>query len=93
MKRILKSFILSFFVILIFLISNKSNATEYLSDKSETVYNNLSGLATGKANTITQTENGYIWIGQYAGLTKYNSKTFEKYSKIQNYDLSSVVEL
>jgi energy-coupling factor transport system substrate-specific component len=74
MKRILKSLFLSFFIVLFFIIPNKSNAHEYLSDKSETVYDNLTGLATGKANTVTQTENGYIWIGQYAGLTKYNSK-------------------
>lgn len=42
-----------------------------------TVYNNSSGLYSSEANDIAETRDGYIWIGSYAGLTRYDGKTFE----------------
>ncbi len=70
-----------------------ANAKAYLSDKSETKYDVTSGLLTGKANTICQTDDGYIWIGQYAGLTKYDNKTFTTMTSLQGYNLTSIVSL
>lgn len=49
------------------------NAEKYVS----TIYNNSSGLYSSEANVIAETEDGCIWIGSYAGLTKYDGKTFE----------------
>ena len=57
-------------LLFIFLFAPNVFANEYLSDKTETNYNSNNGLLTGKANTICQTADGYIWIGQYAGLTR-----------------------
>ena len=37
-----------------------------------TVYNDQNGLPTGEANTILQAKDGYIWIGSYGGLIKYD---------------------
>ncbi len=42
-----------------------------------TIYNNTSGMMSSEANVIAQTPDGYIWIGSYAGLTKYNGSEFE----------------
>ena len=42
------------------------------------LYNNRSGLPTSEANAIAQTGEGFIWIGSYAGLIRYDGKTFER---------------
>ena len=43
---------------------------------SATIYTNTNGLPTVSANTITETEDGFIWIGTYAGLIRYDGDTF-----------------
>ena len=39
-------------------------------DYSAVLYDNLNGLPTSQANAIAQTEDGFIWIGSYAGLIR-----------------------
>ncbi len=46
-------------------------------DFVETVYNNANGMVVSEANAICETNDGYIWIGSYAGLTRYDGKEFE----------------
>lgn len=41
------------------------------------VYNNTNGMVSSEANAICETEDGYIWIGSYAGLTRYDGTKFE----------------
>ncbi|SNU04488.1 energy-coupling factor transport system substrate-specific component [Lachnospiraceae bacterium] len=36
------------------------------------------GLPTSDANTILATSDGYIWIGSYSGLIRYDGTTFER---------------
>ncbi len=50
-----------------------SPAEKYVS----TIYNNSSGLYSSEANAIAETEDGCIWIGSYAGLTRYDGKKFD----------------
>ncbi|MBQ3392586.1 MAG: SpoIIE family protein phosphatase [Lachnospiraceae bacterium] len=45
---------------------------------SDVLYNNRNGLSTSEANDIAQTEDGFIWIGSYSGLTRYDGNTFER---------------
>ena len=45
---------------------------------SAVMYNNLSGLPTSDANAIAETGDGFIWIGSYAGLIRYDGNTFER---------------
>ncbi len=45
-----------------------------------TVYNEKNGLPTGEANTVLQTSDGYIWIGSYGGLIRYDGTDFRNYS-------------
>ena len=47
-------------------------------DYSAVLYDNLNGLPTSQANAIAQTEDGFIWIGSYAGLIRYDGNTFER---------------
>ena len=45
-----------------------------------TIYNERNGLPTGEANAILQTSDGYIWIGSYGGLIRYDGSSFRNYS-------------
>ena len=46
---------------------------------SAILYNNPNGLPTSEANAITETSEGFIWIGSYAGLIRYDGNTFERF--------------
>lgn len=41
------------------------------------IYNNINGMVSSEANVICETEDGYIWIGSYAGLSRYDGNQFE----------------
>ncbi len=43
----------------------------------EQIYNGSNGMFSSEANAIAETADGYLWIGSYAGLTRYDGKTFE----------------
>ena len=93
MKKKIIAFIFILLFAFIVIEPKKLNAESFLSDKSETRYDVTSGLLTGKANTICQTDDGYIWIGQYAGLTKFDNKSFTTFTNLQGHNLTSIVTL
>ena len=43
------------------------------------LYDNDNGLPTSEANAIAETEEGFIWIGGYSGLIRYDGQNFERY--------------
>ena len=45
-----------------------------------TLYNERSGLPTGEANDVIQTSDGYVWIGSYGGLIRYDGSTFRDFN-------------
>ncbi|MBO6137411.1 MAG: HD domain-containing protein [Lachnospiraceae bacterium] len=45
---------------------------------SAVLYDNTNGLPTSEANDIAETSEGFIWIGSYAGLIRYDGETFER---------------
>ena len=45
---------------------------------SAVLYDNSNGLPTAEANDIVQTSEGFIWIGSYSGLVRYDGRTFER---------------
>ncbi|MBR4627918.1 MAG: HD domain-containing protein [Ruminococcus sp.] len=55
------------------------------------LYDNTNGLPTAEANAVAQTEEGFIWIGSYSGLIRYDGSQFVRIDS--NYVLSSVVSL
>ncbi len=58
-----------------------------------TVYSEADGLPTGEANTVLQTSDGYIWIGSYGGLIRYDGEHFRNYSAEGLIDSSSIRSL
>lgn len=53
-------------------------------------YNEGNGLPTGEANTVLQAGDGYIWIGSYGGLIRYDGTTFRNFSKEGKISSSSI---
>ena len=45
---------------------------------SAILYDNRNGLPTSEANAIAQTNDGFLWIGSYASLIRYDGVTFER---------------
>ena len=45
---------------------------------SAVLYNNTNGLPTSEANAIAETSEGFIWIGSYGGLIRYDGNTFTR---------------
>ena len=39
-------------------------------------FNETNGLPTGEANTVLQTSDGFVWIGSYGGLIRYDGTSF-----------------
>ena len=60
---------------------------------SAVLYDNRSGLATSEANAVAQTSEGFIWIGSYAGLIRYDGTTFERIDSTTDTAISSVRSL
>ena len=42
------------------------------------IYNAENGLPTSDANCILSASDGYLWIGGYSGIIRYDGKTFER---------------
>ncbi|MBR4768832.1 MAG: histidine kinase, partial [Lachnospiraceae bacterium] len=62
-------------------IPNREIDVDPASDEggfSAVVYDNTNGLPTSEANAIAETEEGFIWIGSYAGLIRYDGSKFER---------------
>lgn len=47
-----------------------------ISDYVKIVYNSNNKMASSEANVICQTPDGYIWVGSYAGLYRYDGTHF-----------------
>ena len=61
------------------------------SGYTEVLYDNTNGLPTSEANAIAETSDGFIWIGSYSGLIRYDGNTFERYDSTTG--IASVVSL
>ena len=55
------------------------------------LYDSLNGLPTSEANAIAQDEDGFIWIGGYSGLTRYDGSEFYHFDS--RWGISSVYSL
>ena len=58
---------------------------------SAVLYDNTNGLPTSEANDIVETSEGFIWIGSYSGLIRYDGNTFERLDSTTG--IASVVDL
>lgn len=66
-------------------------AIDYLAGYEAVKYGKNDGLLSVEANAIVQTHDGYIWVGTYSGLYRYDGAAFERVSPDAN--ISSVMEL
>lgn len=58
---------------------------------SAVLYDNSNGLPTSEANAIAETSEGFIWIGSYGGLIRYDGNSFERIDSTTG--IASVVSL
>ena len=58
---------------------------------SAVLYDNTNGLPTAESNAIAETSEGFIWIGCYSGLIRYDGNTFERIDSTTG--VTSVVSL
>ncbi len=58
----------------------KAVVNELISDIgfSSVLYDAENGLPTSDANTVLSTSDGFMWIGGYSGLIRYDGTTFER---------------
>lgn len=70
---------------LLFLLCGFRSSAEKAFQYGETdgylavLYDNRSGLPTSEANAIVQTPDGFIWIGGYSGLVRYDGREFYRF--------------
>lgn len=101
MHKIRNKFILyitlCFILIFSTLVSNIRPVQAFFEKKETsyviTIYNDQNGLPTGEANTILQTTDGYIWIGSYGGLIRYDGSQFTNFSLDGDISSSSIRSL
>lgn len=62
---------------------------DYGAGYTSVLYDNTNGLPTSEANAIVQSSDGFIWIGGYSGLIRYDGNTFYRYDSSTG--VSSVV--
>lgn len=55
------------------------------------LYDNSNGLPTSEANAIVQSKDGFIWIGGYSGLIRYDGIDFTRFDS--SYGITTVVSL
>ncbi len=58
---------------------------------SAVLYDNTNGLPTSEANAIAETAEGFIWIGSYSGLIRYDGNSFVRIDSTTG--IASVVSL
>ncbi len=59
--------------------------------QTSVLYDSSIGLPTSEANAVVQSKDGFIWIGSYSGLVRYDGNEFYRYDSSQG--ISSVVSL
>ncbi len=79
-KTFLRFLLICFVLMSVFSVClPKVYAESYMSNKTEIPVN----LEVSGAEALCQTEDGYVWIAQYSGLTRYDSKEFVTYKSFE----------
>ncbi|MBQ4462972.1 MAG: response regulator, partial [Eubacterium sp.] len=68
-----------------------ARAADYASSFESILYDVSSGLDTAEINAIAQTPDGYIWVGSYSGLYRYDGTKFNRY--YPNEEINTVMQL
>lgn len=83
------------FSVIFILSSNTAVYAEESVTDNKIIYffDDTNGLPTGEANTVIQTREGYVWIGSYGGLIRYDGTSFHNYSENGHFPSSSIRSL
>ena len=82
------SFLLFFFVIAFFsqffakvspVLAVEPDIRRESAGFASVLYNNTNGLPTSEASCMVQSEDGFLWIGGYSGLMRYDGNEFYRY--------------
>lgn len=76
LKRILTAALALVIIMQLLPLTAAADSSDYVVK----LYNESNGLPTGEANAVLQTMDGYIWIGSYGGLIRYDGTSFVNYS-------------
>ncbi len=60
------------------LSSIHAKAADFEYEYEETSFDNDDGMVSTEANSIVQTSDGYLWVGTYSGLYRYDGVKFEE---------------
>ena len=73
------------------MIPCKVKAADFASEYAPYIYTTDDGLDTVEINAVAQTEDGFLWVGTYAGLYRFNGARFEEI--ILDDQISNVMQL
>lgn len=79
MKKAVLFFLSVVMVVVPLLAVIPAGAVSYMSDKTEIPVD----LEVSGAEALCQTDDGYVWIAQYSGLTRYDSKEFTTFKNFE----------
>lgn len=72
-------------------LAGESDIMRQGAGHSAILYDNSNGLPTSEANAVAQTKDGFIWIGSYSGLIRYDGNEFYRYDATEG--IASVMSL
>lgn len=72
-------------------VSARENELGDGAGRAAVLYNSSNGLPTSEANAVVQSKDGFIWIGGYSGLIRYDGNEFYRYDATTG--ITSVVSL
>ena len=55
-----------------------NNEVDFLAEYEAVNYDSYDGLVSAEINAVAQTPDGYIWVGTYSGLYRYDGYRFER---------------
>ena len=67
-------------VLLAVLCGIPARAAELEPAYVRTVFDQTHGLPTDEANAVLQTRDGYLWVGSYGGLLRFDGSEFHNFS-------------
>lgn len=80
MKKYIKNGIVLILLLFLFCMnSTEAYAENYERDYMKKIFNSENGLEGTAANCILSSEEGFVWIGGYTGLYRYDGSEFQNY--------------
>ena len=58
--------------------ADSTGKVDYPAEYEAILYDSYDGLVSAEINAVAQTNDGYIWVGTYSGLYRYDGHQFEK---------------